>query len=197
MKATQTNKEFKQVIDECRSLYVAKLGDYGAAWHVLRPASLTDQIFIKAKRIRTIQITGTQLVGEDIRDAFMAIVNYSVMALIQAELGFEDTPLSRQAAIEAYDRHATQTYGLMVKKNHDYGEAWRSMRVSSLTDIILMKLLRVKQIEDANGVTSVSEGVEGNYCDMINYAVFALIKLNEEEGREQEKANLKNTKQHE
>lgn len=188
MKAMQTNEQFKQVMDECRALYVAKLGDYGAAWHVLRPASLTDQIFIKAKRIRTIQITGTQLIGEDIRDAFMAIVNYSVMALIQAELGFEDFPLGKEAAIAAYDRHAAQTYELMVRKNHDYGEAWRSMRVGSLVDIILMKLLRVKQIEDANGATSVSEGVEGNYCDMINYAVFALIKLNEEA------ANKKNTK---
>ena len=189
MKATQTNGQFKQVLDECRALYVAKLGDYGAAWHVLRPASLTDQIFIKAKRIRTIQITGTQMIGEDIRDAFMAIVNYSVMALIQAELGFEDAPLGRQAAIEAYDRYAVQTYELMVKKNHDYGEAWRSMRIGSMVDIILMKLLRIKQIEDANGATKVSEGVEGNYCDMINYAVFALIKLNEEDN-----ANKKTSK---
>lgn len=177
----QTNQQFKQVIDRCRVLYVAKLGDYGAAWHVLRPSSLTDQIFIKAKRIRTIQITGKQMIGEDIRDAFMAIVNYSVMALIQAELGFEDEPLSKDTAVAAYDRHMKQTYELMVKKNHDYGEAWRSMRVSSLVDIILMKLLRVKQIEDAGGATAVSEGVEGNYCDMINYAVFALIKLDEED----------------
>lgn len=189
MKATQTDGQFKQVMEECRALYVAKLGDYGAAWHVLRPASLTDQIFIKAKRIRTIQITGKQMVGEDIRDAFMAIVNYSVMALIQAELGFGDSPLSRQAAIEAYDRHVALAHDLMERKNHDYGEAWRSMRVGSLVDIILMKLLRVKQIEDAGGATSVSEGVEGNYYDMINYAVFSLIKLSEEVP-----ANKENTK---
>lgn len=180
MKPSKTNEEFRQVIDECRSLYVAKLGDYGAAWHVLRPSSLTDQIFIKAKRIRTVQIVGKHLVGEDLKDAFMAIVNYSLMALIQLKLGFGDKPLSRQEAIAEYDRFAQSTYELMTKKNHDYGEAWRVMRVSSLVDIILMKLLRTKQIEDAHGKTAVSEGVEGNYQDMVNYAVFALIKLNEE-----------------
>lgn len=180
MKLTQTNEEFKQVIDECRSLYVAKLGDYGAAWHVLRPSSLTDQIFIKAKRIRTVQTVGRQLVGEDLRDAFIAIVNYSLMALVQLKLGFGDEPLSKQRAIDEYDFFARSAYELMTQKNHDYGEAWREMRVSSLVDIILMKLLRTKQIEDAHGKTAVSEGVEGNYYDMVNYAVFALIKLNEE-----------------
>lgn len=180
MKPTQTNEEFKQVIDECRSLYVAKLGDYGAAWHVLRPSSLTDQIFIKAKRIRTVQTVGRQLVGEDLRDAFIAIVNYSLMALVQLKLGFGDEPLSKQRAIDEYDFFARSAYELMTQKNHDYGEAWREMRVSSLVDIILMKLLRTKQIEDAHGKTAVSEGVEGNYYDMVNYAVFALIKLNEE-----------------
>ncbi len=176
METTRTNAEFRQAIEECRKLYVAKLGDYGAAWHVLRTSSLTDQILIKAKRIRTIQVTGRQLVGEDIRDAFIAIVNYSIMALIQLELGCEDTPLSKETAIEKYDFYATRAYELMIRKNHDYGEAWRIMRVSSLVDIILMKLLRTKQIEDADGKTEVSEGVEGNYCDMVNYAVFALIQ---------------------
>lgn len=180
MKPTQTNEEFKQVIDECRSLYVAKLGDYGAAWHVLRPSSLTDQIFIKAKRIRTVQTVGIQLVGEDLRDAFIAIVNYSLMALVQLKLGFGDEPLSKQRAVDEYDFFVRSAYELMTQKNHDYGEAWREMRVSSLVDIILMKLLRTKQIEDAHGKTAVSEGVEGNYYDMVNYAVFALIKLNEE-----------------
>ncbi|MDE6493245.1 MAG: DUF1599 domain-containing protein [Bacteroidales bacterium] len=177
MQDNQTNLEFEQVISLCRRLYMAKLQDYGAAWHILRSPSLTDQIFIKAKRIRTFQITGEQKVEEDIRDAFAAIVNYSIMALIQLELGFEDTVLPASTAARKYDEYAKKAFDLMVRKNHDYGEAWRSMRISSLVDIILMKILRTKQIEDAGGKTLVSEGLDANYYDMLNYAVFALIQL--------------------
>lgn len=184
MQANQTHREFEQVISLCRRLYMAKLQDYGAAWHILRTPSLTDQIFIKAKRIRTFQITGEQKVREDIRDAFAAIVNYSIMALIQLELGFEDTVLPASTAVEKYDEYAGKAFDLMVRKNHDYGEAWRGMRVGSLVDIILMKILRTKQIEDAGGKTLVSEGLDANYYDMLNYAVFALIKLGGEIGED-------------
>ena len=179
MKAEQTNKEFESVLADCRTLYAAKLGDYGAAWHVLRPSSLTDQIYIKAKRIRTLQIEGQALVDEDIRGEFVGIVNYSIMALIQLEIGFSDKALSKELALAKYDEYARKAFELMTRKNHDYGEAWRNMRQESLVDIILMKLLRVKQIEDAGGKSSVSEGLDANYYDMMNYAVFALIQIAE------------------
>lgn len=173
----QTNQEFERVLAECRKLYINKLKDYGAAWHVLRPSSLTDQIFIKANRIRTLQIVGEQKVEDDIRDEFVGIVNYAIMAMIQLELGHGNGCLKTETAIEKYDEYAQRNFELMCRKNHDYGEAWRSMRVESLVDIILMKLLRIKQIEDAQGKTIVSEGLDANYADIMNYAVFALIKL--------------------
>jgi len=161
-------------------LYINKLKDYGSAWRILRLPSLTDQIFIKAQRIRQLQQNSTRKVDEGEVSEFMGIVNYSVMALIQLEKGVAEQPdLSAEEAIYLYDRHVAITKSLMEDKNHDYGEAWRDMRVSSLTDLILQKLLRVKQIEDNKGKTIVSEGIDANYQDMINYAVFALIHLKE------------------
>ncbi len=181
MESPDTNREYKEAVAACRGLYEAKLQDYGAAWHVLRPSSLTDQIYIKAKRIQTLQLTGENWVGEDIRGEFVGIVNYSIMALIQLELGYEDRPLGKEAALAKYDEYAGKAFALMQSKNHDYGEAWRNMRQSSLVDIILMKILRTKQIEDSYGKTSVSEGLDANYYDMLNYAVFALIRIMETE----------------
>lgn len=154
------------------------MSDYGTAWRILRTPSLTDQIFIKANRIRTLQEKGESKVGEDIRGEFIAIVNYSVMALIQLKLGVSDSgDMDHNLAAAEYDAHVKATYELMERKNHDYGEAWRDMRVSSLCDLILMKILRVKQIEDNDGATLISEGVDANYQDMLNYAVFALIQM--------------------
>ena len=175
-----TLASYASVVDECRSLFGRKTLDYGTAWRILRPSSLTDQIFIKANRIRTVQEAGVAHVDEHIEDAFMGIVNYSLMALIQVELGAE-APLDLEPAQagELYDRAIHQAQSLMMRKNHDYGEAWRDMRVSSLVDLILMKVLRVKQIEDNAGLTLASEGVEANYLDMCNYAIFALILLRE------------------
>ena len=176
----QTSKQYDAVIEKCRSLYINKLKDYGSAWRILRLPSLTDQIFIKAQRIRQLQQNATRKVDEGEVSEFMGIVNYSVMALIQLEKGIAEQPdLSAEEAINLYDRHVAITKNLMEDKNHDYGEAWRDMRVSSLTDLILQKLLRVKQIEDNKGKTIVSEGIDANYQDMINYAVFALIHLKE------------------
>jgi len=176
----QTSKQYDAVIEKCRSLYINKLKDYGSAWRILRLPSLTDQIFIKAQRIRQLQQNSTRKVDEGEVSEFMGIVNYSVMALIQLEKGVAEQPdLSAEEAISLYDRHVAITKSLMEDKNHDYGEAWRDMRVSSLTDLILQKLLRVKQIEDNKGKTIVSEGIDANYQDMINYAVFALIHLKE------------------
>ena len=176
----QTSKQYDEVIEKCRSLYINKLKDYGSAWRILRLPSLTDQIFIKAQRIRQLQQNSTRKVDEGEVSEFMGIVNYSVMALIQLEKGVAEQPdLSAEEAIYLYDRHVAITKSLMEDKNHDYGEAWRDMRVSSLTDLILQKLLRVKQIEDNKGKTIVSEGIDANYQDMINYAVFALIHLKE------------------
>lgn len=176
----QTSKQYDAVIEKCRSLYINKLKDYGSAWRILRLPSLTDQIFIKAQRIRQLQQNSTRKVDEGEVSEFMGIVNYSVMALIQLEKGVAEQPdLSAEEAINLYDRHVAITKSLMEDKNHDYGEAWRDMRVSSLTDLILQKLLRVKQIEDNKGKTIVSEGIDANYHDMINYAVFALIHLKE------------------
>jgi hypothetical protein len=178
----QTSKQYDAVISKCRSLFINKLKDYGSAWRILRLPSLTDQIFIKAQRIRQLQQNATRKVDEGEVSEFMGIVNYSVMALIQLEKGIAEQPdLSAEEAINLYDRHVAITKNLMEDKNHDYGEAWRDMRVSSLTDLILQKLLRVKQIEDNMGKTIVSEGIDANYQDMINYAVFALIHLKESE----------------
>ena len=173
-----TNKEFEAIMAECRELFAKKLHDYGASWRILRPSSLTDQLFIKAKRIRSLDIKKESLVGEGIRPEFVALINYGIVGLIQTEKGFADTvDITVDEALELYDRYANEALELMKRKNHDYDEAWRSMRVSSYTDFILTKLQRIKEIEDLNGETLVSEGVEGNYMDIINYAVFGAIKL--------------------
>ena len=173
-----TNKEFEAIMAECRELFAKKLHDYGASWRILRPSSLTDQLFIKAKRIRSLEIKKESLVGEGIRPEFVALINYGIVGLIQTEKGFADTvDITVDEALELYDRYAKEALELMKRKNHDYDEAWRSMRVSSYTDFILTKLQRIKEIEDLGGATLVSEGVEGNYMDIINYAVFGAIKL--------------------
>jgi len=178
----QTSKQYDEVIEKCRSLYVNKLKDYGSAWRILRLPSLTDQIFIKAQRIRQLQENEVRKVNEGEVSEFIGIINYSVMALIQLEKGVVEQPdLTKDQAVEYYDKHVATTKQLMEDKNHDYGEAWRDMRVSSLTDLILQKLLRVKTIENNKGKTIVSEGIDANYQDMINYAVFALIHIKEEE----------------
>jgi hypothetical protein len=174
-----TSKQYSAVVEECRSLFVKKMSDYGSAWRILRLPSLTDQIFIKAQRIRQLQENDVRKVDEGERAEFIGIINYSIMALIQLELGVVENPdLSTEAATELYDKHIGITKELMENKNHDYGEAWRDMRISSLTDLILQKLLRVKQIEDNKGKTLVSEGIDANYQDMINYAIFAMIHMN-------------------
>ncbi len=176
-----TADQFDTAILACKDIFLKKMKDYGTAWRVLRPESLTDQIYIKANRIRTIQKTGTHRIGEDEWPEFIGIINYAVIALIQLELGDSPDVAIAAAEVEAlYDKYTAQAKSLMLDKNHDYDEAWRNMRISSLTDIILMKLLRVKQIEDNKGNTFVSEGVDANYFDMINYAIFALIKLGEQ-----------------
>jgi hypothetical protein len=175
-----TLKQYDEVISICRLLFEKKMKDYGSAWRILRLPSLTDQIFIKAQRIRSLQQNETKKIDEDERSEFIGIINYSTMTLIQIELGIADQPdLELKTALELYDKHIKITKDLMQNKNHDYGEAWRDMRVSSLTDLILQKLLRVKQIENNKGKTLVSEGIDANYQDMINYAVFAMIHLNE------------------
>ena len=178
---TQTAEQYKKVIANCRSIFEKKSHDYGTAWRILRISSLTDQIFIKAQRIRTIQETGVNKVGEDIEGEFIAIVNYCIMGLIQLDLGTDmEAEMPTNEAVDKYDEKAIEAFELMEKKNHDYGEAWRDMRVSSLTDLIMMKILRTKQIEDNKGKTLISEGVDANYLDMLNYAVFALILLDEQ-----------------
>jgi hypothetical protein len=171
---------------ECRELFAKKLHDYGAAWRIMRPASVTDQIYIKANRIRSIETKGVALVDEGIRPEFVGIVNYAIVGLIQLELGFADSvdDMNAEEALAAYDKHATASLELMLRKNHDYDEAWRGMRVSSYTDLILMKIFRTKQIEELQGGTLVSEGIDANYMDMMNYAVFGLIKLTFGEGEE-------------
>jgi len=177
-----TSKQYDEITQECRNLFIDKMNDYGSAWRILRLPSLTDQIFIKAQRIRQLQENITRKVDEDEKSEFIGIINYSVMALIQLEKGIAEQPdLNSSEATELYNKHLAITKQLMENKNHDYGEAWREMRVSSLTDLILQKLLRVKQIEDNKGKTLVSEGIDANYQDMINYAVFALILMSEEE----------------
>jgi hypothetical protein len=174
----QTNREYTNVINVCRDIFLKKTKDYGTAWRILRPSSLTDQIFIKAQRIRTIQETRENKVGEAIEGEFIAIVNYCIMAIIQLrETELAEMELGENLACKLYDQYSREAFDLMAKKNHDYGEAWRDMRVSSLTDLILMKILRVKQIEDNQGATLISEGIDANYFDMLNYAVFSLIHL--------------------
>lgn len=166
---------------KCRELFSKKLHDYGAAWRIMRPSSVTDQIFIKANRIRSIEVKGVSKVGEGIYPEFQAIVNYGIVGLIQLELGYaEKEDLTADEALEYYDKYAGMALELMLRKNHDYDEAWRAMRISSYTDLILMKIYRTKQIESNHGQTLVSEGVDANYFDMINYSVFGLIKMDEE-----------------
>jgi hypothetical protein len=173
-----TNQQFDHAIKLCRDIFQKKLKDYGAAWRILRTSSLTDQIYIKANRIRSFEVKKVQKVDEDIRGEFIGMVNYAIVALIQLELGISDTvDLDVEKAMQLYDKYATEAKALMERKNHDYDEAWRLMRVSSYTDLILMKIFRTKQIEDNEGKTLISEGVDANYFDMINYSVFALIKL--------------------
>lgn len=174
----ETLRQYDEALGRCREIFLKKTRDYGTAWRILRPKSLTDQIFIKAQRIRTIEETGENRVGEDVRDEYIGIVNYCIMALLQLELSDKhdmEMPLEKVSAL--YDAKAQLARELMIRKNHDYGEAWREMRVSSLTDLILMKILRIRQIEDNQGKTIISEGIDANYLDMINYALFALIRL--------------------
>lgn len=178
MPTTNTNEEFKQALAQCRDIFSQKLYDYKPSWRMLRPSSLTDQLFIKAKRIRTLEMTGKSLVGEGILPEFMALINYGIVGLIQLEKGFADkVDMSNDDAMALYDHYAEQCVELMTRKNHDYGEAWRDMRVSSYTDMILTKIERIKEIEDKDGVTTVSEGIGSNYMDIINYATFGVIKL--------------------
>ena len=176
---SKTEEQYTKVTNKCRLLFQNKMKDYGSAWRILRLESLTDQIFIKAQRIRSLQTNQVQKVSDSETEEFMGIINYSLIALIQIELGVSDQPdMNSKEALDAYDKHLQITFNLMLNKNHDYGEAWRKMRVSSLTDLILQKLLRVKQIEQNSGTTIVSEGIDANYHDMINYSIFALIHLN-------------------
>lgn len=179
---TNTERQFEQAMAECRTLFEKKLHDYGASWRILRPSSLTDQLFIKAKRIRSLEIKKVSMVGEGIRPEFVALINYGIVGLIQLELGFADTvDISVEEAMKLYDRHADEALKLMLRKNHDYDEAWRNMRISSYTDFILTKIERVKEIEDLQGETLVSEGINSNYMDIINYAVFGVIKISEQQ----------------
>ena len=174
----KTLKQYDYVTSACKSLFEKKLHDYGSAWRILRLSSLTDQIFIKAQRIRGLQKNSVQKVDEGESEEFIGIINYSVMALIQIEKGISEVPdMNTNECMDLYDTMIKKTRDLMMNKNHDYGEAWREMRVSSLTDLILQKLLRIKQIEDNKGNTLVSEGIDANYTDIINYAIFALIHL--------------------
>jgi len=177
-KFEKTNAEFEAAIAECRELFSKKLHDYGASWRILRPSSLTDQLFIKAKRIRQLEITGLSLVGEGIRPEFIGLINYGIVGLIQLDKGFADTvDTTPEEAMQLYDKYAREALELMKRKNHDYDEAWRDMRVSSYTDLILTKLQRIKEMEDLTEGTLVSEGIDANYMDIINYSVFALIKM--------------------
>lgn len=182
LKVEPTTQQYDTALEKCESLFRKKTSDYGTAWRILRTSSLTDQIFIKASRIRTLQEVAESKVDEGIAPEFIGIVNYSLMALIQCELS-DDHPLEMPVdeTNQLFKKASEATRDLMLKKNHDYGEAWRDMRVSSLTDLILMKLLRVKQIEDNDGNTVVSEGIDANYMDIANYALFALILLSEQE----------------
>ncbi|OFY96796.1 MAG: hypothetical protein A3K10_10005 [Bacteroidetes bacterium RIFCSPLOWO2_12_FULL_31_6] len=177
---SNTSQEYDSIIKICTDIFIKKMKDYGSAWRILRTSSLTDQIFIKAKRIRSIEDKGISKVDEGIKSEYIGIVNYAIMALVQLELGEnENTELPFDECLTLYHKHFYAAKSLMENKNHDYDEAWRDMRLSSLTDLILMKLLRTKQIEDNNGKTLISEGIDANYADMVNYAVFALIKIEE------------------
>lgn len=177
-----TNQEYDEVIAECRTLFSKKLKDYGCAWRILRASSVTDQIFIKAKRIRTLEVEKEAMVKEGIRPEIIGIINYAIIALIQLEKGANDhIDFTAEQALDSYDHFAAAARNLLQAKNHDYGEAWRSMRSESYTDLILQKIIRTKQIEDNHGATLVSEGIDANYFDMLNYAVFYLIRLNEQE----------------
>lgn len=181
---SKTDQQYTQIRKRCREIFLKKMKDYGCAWRILRPSSLTDQIFIKAQRIRSLQSKGKQKIREGIIPEFIGIVNYAIIGLIQLEKGpAEHADMDSAEALHVYDTNFDNAWMLMSDKNHDYGEAWREMRVSSLADIILMKLLRIKQIEDNEGLTTVSEGIDANYYDIINYAVFALIKLELEAGQ--------------
>ena len=180
--AVNTEDQFKDTVSECRSLFEKKLHDYGASWRILRPSSLTDQLYIKAKRIRSLEIKKESLVGEGIRPVFIALINYGIIGLIQLARGFADSvDITPAEALGLYDHYAAEALELMIRKNHDYDEAWRSMRVSSYTDLILTKIERIKEIEDLHGQVLVSEGIDANYMDVINYAVFGAIKLKESE----------------
>lgn len=173
-----TEEQFKSVMRECRSLFEKKLHDYNASWRMLRPSSLTDQLLIKARRIRSIEVKGVALVEDDTRSEFIALINYGIVGLIQLEKGFADSvDMSNDEAMKYYDKYQEEALQLMMRKNHDYNEAWRMMRVSSYTDFILTKIERVKEIENLNGGTLVSEGIDANYMDIINYSVFGVIKL--------------------
>ena len=180
--AVNTEDQFKDTVSECRSLFEKKLHDYGASWRILRPSSLTDQLYIKAKRIRSLEIKKESLVGEGIRPEFIALINYGIIGLIQLARGFADSvDITPAEALGLYDHYAAEALELMIRKNHDYDEAWRSMRVSSYTDLMLTKIERIKEIEDLHGQVLVSEGIDANYMDVINYAVFGAIKLKESE----------------
>jgi hypothetical protein len=180
MSVSKTELQYNKVVAECKALFLKKTKDYGTSWRILRLPSITDQIFIKAQRIRSIQEKGIQKVADNIDSEFMGIINYCVIALIQLELDEnESNELEFERVSKLYDKHIANNLTLLLNKNHDYGEAWRDMRISSMTDLILMKIFRVKQIEDNNGETIVSEGVEANYQDMLNYAVFCLIQKQE------------------
>ena len=176
----QTITEYDSIIKKCEDIFAKKMKDYGSAWRILRISSLTDQIFIKAQRIRSIEQKGEQKIQEGVGGEFVGIVNYAIVGLIQLDLGVSELAeeMDYNEVMNIFSKHANVAKQLMIAKNHDYGEAWRDMRVSSLTDLILQKILRVKQIEDNHGVTLISEGVDANYLDMLNYAVFALFKLN-------------------
>lgn len=174
----KTIQEYNHVIRVCEDIFTKKMKDYGTAWRILRPSSLTDQIFIKAQRIRSIEMKGTMKVDEDSRSEYIGIINYCVMALIQLEKGISDAgDMEPNQTLELYRFYFNKAKELMLNKNHDYDEAWRQMRISSITDLILMKIKRTKQIEDNAGKTIISEGIDANYLDMINYAVFAMIKI--------------------
>lgn len=175
----QTEHQYDTAKEKCRDVFVKKTQDYGTSWRILRPSSITDQIFIKAQRIRSIEDSGENKVGESIDNEFIGIVNYGVIGLVQLQDGPKAQEMDPVDIIERWDKEINQTRNLMLAKNHDYGEAWRDMRISSYTDLILMKVLRTKQIENNEGITQISEGIDANYRDMINYAIFGLIRLSE------------------
>jgi hypothetical protein len=194
--AANTAVQFDEQIKKCRDIFQKKTHDYGTSWRVLRPQSLTDQLFIKAQRIQTLEEKQTKMVEEGVEPEFMGLINYAIIGLIQLQLKDDKrTELSEEETLQLYDKHVAEIKNLMLAKNHDYGEAWRDMRVSSFTDLILMKLLRIKQIEDNKGKTLISEGIDAGYHDIVNYSIFALIKLSEQKGRQQKAKNKHKAKQ--